>query len=142
MEGLIGSRVTQYASLPCIAPTWDTIVRTWGQAPIASLAADAGCSHRHLIRQFRTCIGLSPKKVATLLRFTHSLEAIGQNGPANAARKPYLDGSAQSGGDAVWAPWAHIAAECGYFDQSHFIHEFTAFAGATPTQFVRGIAVP
>src|SRR5262252_6079636 len=46
------------------------------------------------------------------------------------------------GAAGVGARWAHIAAECGYFDQSHFIHEFRAFASATPSEFLRGIPTP
>ena len=77
-----------------------------------------------------------------LLRFTRSLDAVSLSGPANSPRKPYLEGSAPPGGDALGPRWARIAAECGYFDQSHFIHEFRAFAGATPSQFLRGIPAP
>ena len=142
MEELIGSRVARCTALPHIERAWARLVRTWGQTPVGSLAADAGSSHRHLIQQFRTCIGLPPKKVAMLLRFNRSLDAVGQSGQANSPRKPYLDGLAPSGGDVPGAGWAHIAAECGYFDQSHFIHEFRAFAGATPSQFLRGIPAP
>lgn len=139
MERLIGSRLARHAVPPHIERAWNGLVTTWGQTPVGLLAADARCSHRHLIRQFRTCIGLPPKKVAMLLRFNRSIDAVIQNGPANSPRKPYLDGSAPPGADTLGAHWAHIAAECGYFDQSHFIHEFRAFAGATPSEFLRGI---
>jgi len=142
MERLIGSRVAGCPALPHVERAWDRLARTWGQTPVGSLAADAGCSHRHLIQQFRTCIGLPPKKVAMLFRFNRSLDAVGQNGPADSPRKPYLEGPGPSGGDAPGARWARIAAECGYFDQSHFIHEFRAFAGATPSRFLRGIPAP
>jgi AraC-like DNA-binding protein len=117
-------------------------VSTRGQTPVGTLADSAGFSHRHLIRQFRTSIGLPPKKAAMLLRFTRSIEALTRNGLAGSASKPYLDGSVPSGADRSPARWAHIAAECGYFDQSHFIHEFRAFAGATPSEFLRGIPTP
>jgi AraC-like DNA-binding protein len=118
------------------------LLRTSGQTQVGSLAADAGYSHRHLIQQFRTCVGLSPKKVAMLLRFSRSIDAVTHNGRPSSPRKPYLEGSAPLGGDDFRARWAHIAAECGYFDQSHFIHEFRAFAGATPSEFQRGIPAP
>jgi len=142
MERLIGSRVDRYAVPPHIERAWTGLTRTWGEMPVGSLAADAGCSHRHLIQQFRTCIGLPPKKVAMLLRFNRSINAVGRNGLANQPCKPYLEGSAPPGADALEAPWAQIAAECGYFDQSHFIHEFRAFAGATPSEFLHGIPTP
>ena len=142
MERLIGSRVARCTALPHIERAWDRLVRTWGRTPAGSLAADAGCSHRHLIQQFRTCIGLPPKKAAMLLRFNRSLDAVSQSGLAASPRKPYLEGSAPSGRDAPGARWAHVAAECGYSDQSHFIHEFRAFAGATPSQLLRGIPAP
>ena len=137
MERLIGSRVAQYAVPPYLEWAWNGLVSTGGQAPVGSLAADAGCSHRHLIQQFRTCIGLPPKKVAMLLRFNRSVNAVTRNGPPS---KPYLEGSAPPG--AIGARWAHIAAECGYSDQSHFIHEFRGFAGAAPSEFLRGIPAP
>ncbi|MBL7727053.1 MAG: helix-turn-helix domain-containing protein, partial [Dinghuibacter sp.] len=31
-----------------------------------------------------------------------------------------------------------IAYECGYFDQSHFIHDFKQFSGYTPAVFFKG----
>ena len=142
MERLIGRRVAPYAAPPHMEWAWDRLMRTSGQTPVGSLAGGAGCSHRHLIQQFRTCIGLSPKKVAMLLRFNRSINAVTRNGLANSPCKPYLEGSAPPGADALGAHWAHIAAECGYFDQSHFIHQFSAFAGATPSDFLRGIPTP
>jgi len=31
--------------------------------------------------------------------------------------------------------WTSHAAPCGYYDQSHLIHEFQRFAGETPQDF-------
>jgi AraC-like DNA-binding protein len=137
MEALIGSRVAGCAVAPHIESAWNSLARTWGQMPVGWLAAEAGCSHRQLIQQFRTCVGLPPKKVATLLRFHRLINAATRNGPADSAIKPYLDGSVPPGAEGT--RWADIAAECGYFDQSHFIHDFRSFAGATPSEFLRGI---
>jgi AraC-like DNA-binding protein len=33
--------------------------------------------------------------------------------------------------------WADIALDCGYFDQSHFIHDFRSFAGVSPSAYLR-----
>ncbi len=32
--------------------------------------------------------------------------------------------------------WAEIALTCGYFDQSHFIHDFQAFSGINPSSYL------
>ena len=40
--------------------------------------------------------------------------------------------------DAIAPEWAEIAAEAGYFDQSHMAREFRGFNGATPGEF-RGL---
>jgi AraC-like DNA-binding protein len=38
-------------------------------------------------------------------------------------------------------PWAEVAAELGYFDQSHFIRDFTAAVGLTPVAYARACRV-
>jgi len=142
MEVLIGSRVAGRAVPPYVERVWDGLVRSSGQTPVGWLAAGAGCSHRHLIQQFRGRIGLPPKKLATLLRFNRSIDAVTRtrDAAASSPNKPFLEGSAPQGADALGTRWARVAAECGYFDQSHFIHEFRAFAGAAPSEFFRGSA--
>ena len=37
-------------------------------------------------------------------------------------------------------PWASIAADCGFSDQSHLINEFRMLCGLTPAQFVQRVA--
>jgi AraC-like DNA-binding protein len=32
-------------------------------------------------------------------------------------------------------PWATLALECGYYDQSHFANDFRAFSGIDPTTY-------
>ena len=33
--------------------------------------------------------------------------------------------------------WAHLAADCGYYDQAHLIKDFQAFAGVCPKVLLR-----
>jgi AraC-like DNA-binding protein len=141
MERLIASSVAERAVAPQLEQAWSTLVQAGGQASVGSLAAAAGCSHRHLIQQFRTCVGLPPKKAARLLRFNRSIDAVTRSGPAGSPGKPVLEGSTSSGADLLGARWADVAAECGYADQSHLIQEFRAFAGATPAELLSGLAV-
>ena len=32
--------------------------------------------------------------------------------------------------------WIDVALSCGYYDQSHFIHDFQSFSGINPTEYV------
>jgi AraC-like DNA-binding protein len=85
-----------------------------GACRIDSLAAVANSSRRHLERLFREQVGLTPKAYARVVRFM-----------AAAARLT----------DDPLVPLADVSSDGGYFDQSHMIREFLAFAGRTPDQF-------
>jgi AraC-like DNA-binding protein len=82
---------------------------------IGDIASAIGVSHKHLLREFDRCVGLTPKLFARLCSFQRAIGWIGQ--------KPVVD-------------WADAAATCGYYDQAHFIHEFRAFSGLTPTSYL------
>lgn len=75
----------------------------------------AGLSTKRLIGLFRAEVGLSPKEYARVRRLQAALRQLG----------------------AGIAAGAHIAADNGYFDQSHFVREFRSFTGMTPTQYRR-----
>ena len=69
--------------------------------------------HRFHDRAFEARVGLTPKRFARLLRFQRVI--------AHAARGR--------------ADWARVAADCGYYDQSHLVHEFRALSGLTPSAY-------
>jgi AraC-like DNA-binding protein len=117
VDELITARV---ADAPRPAPeilwAWRALERTNGSVPVGHLAERIGRSRRHLTARFREQVGLGPKTFARVLRFSRAVELL-QGGR----------------GDS----FAELAYECGYFDQSHLIRDFHAFAGTTPAEFAR-----
>jgi AraC-like DNA-binding protein len=97
---------------PDVAWAWRRLVRSRGSIAVAALAAELGCSRRHLAARFGEEVGLPPKAYARLLRFQRATEALLSGG------EPRL---------------AEVAAACGYADQSHLNRDFRAFAGTTPS---------
>jgi AraC-like DNA-binding protein len=92
------------------------ILKAHGLCSIASLAQKLDCSRKHLISRFHDQVGLPPKSFAGIVRFNRALQLIGT------APKPDL---------------ALVAAEAGYFDQSHFNRDFLTLSGITPGEFLR-----
>ena len=87
---------------------------------VDDLAARFDLAPRTLQRLFRRYVGVSPKWVIRRFRMHEAAE--------RASRGEGVD-------------WAATAAELGYFDQAHFVRDFKAQVGRTPTAyaaFVRG----
>lgn len=82
---------------------------------IASLAEHIGLSQTRLVQVFRDAMGMTPKQYARLSRFQCVLARLDAGGAGE---------------------WADTVFSCGYFDQSHLIHEFQSFAGLTPGQYL------
>lgn len=80
---------------------------------VEELTARAGLSERALQRMFRKYVGVSPKWVIQRFRL-HEAVARAEEG--------------------VMVDWASLAHELGYFDQSHFIHDFKAQVGCSPAE--------
>nr|WP_246497460.1 helix-turn-helix domain-containing protein [Sphaerisporangium rubeum] len=83
---------------------------------VEELAREVGWSARHLGTRFAAEIGLTPKAAARVVRFDRTRRAV-------QARA----------GDVVLAD---VAAEMGYYDQSHLVREFREFAGCPPTRWL------
>ena len=100
---------------PGICWAWRQLNETGGLIGVGALADELGCSHKHLITQFRREIGLPPKALARIVRFSRVAEMLKRNEVAS---------------------WVQIAHRCGYYDQAHLIRDFREFAGSTPTEYV------
>lgn len=82
---------------------------------VGEVAANVELSRRRLIEVFTAEVGMGPKRLSRVLRFQRVTEL--------ARRECAPD-------------WAELALACGYFDQSHLIHDVTEFAGTPPTAMV------
>jgi AraC-like DNA-binding protein len=94
----------------------DIFGRNAGEARTRDLAAHLGLSQRHFIKLFSDQVGVTPKQFGRVQRFQRALELTRISATPD---------------------WADIAAACGYFDQSHFIHDFQTLSGLSPTEFHR-----
>jgi AraC-like DNA-binding protein len=86
-----------------------------GKVRVSELARDAGCSRKHVVELFGREVGLAPKALARVHRFQHALRSLREG----------------------TRPLAEIALDCGYYDQSHLVHDCRQFAGMPPHAFAR-----
>lgn len=82
---------------------------------VTDVADQLGIGTRSLARRFTEQVGLTPKRFARVRRFQRALASLPADGPPD---------------------WARVAAECGYYDQSHLIRDFHDFAGLSPSAYV------
>jgi AraC-like DNA-binding protein len=106
---------------PLVHWTLTRIAQSGGRVRAEELARDAGCSRKYLSSILSRSVGLAPKSLARIHRFQHALARLGG---AAAARHEGMD-------------WAALAADCGYYDQSHLIRDFQQFSGMAPAAFLR-----
>jgi AraC-like DNA-binding protein len=110
------------------------LVETRGRISVDDLADAASLSPRQFRRICLERSGLTPKRLARILRFrhatTHASKAHAQRDAAQAAHHLRSVG------------WADIALECGYYDQAHLINEFREFSGLAPSEFAAASAAP
>jgi AraC-like DNA-binding protein len=83
-------------------------------APVAQVTAHLDVLPKRFVRRFRDHVGLTPKLFARVRRLQRLLGAV--------ACSEDVD-------------WAEAAAEHGYYDQSHLVHDFRELTGLTPTAY-------
>jgi AraC-like DNA-binding protein len=94
----------------------DAFGRTDSGLGIRDVARDAGLSQRRFSQLFTREVGMSPKLFYRVQRFRQALETVRHAAEPN---------------------WAQVAVDCGYYDQSHLIHDFRFFSNLSPTEYVR-----
>jgi len=92
------------------------LFHTRGQCRVEELADYCHTSVRQLQRHFEQAIGVSPKFYARTIRFEQAQRRL--------MFHPETD-------------LTELAYDCGYFDQAHFIKDFRAFTGRTPSEYAK-----
>jgi len=105
----------------CLLPSNQVVPRAieiFGSASQASsmksVAEQLGLSQRRFIQVFSDQVGMTPKLFCRVMRFQRAREIMEQPMPLS---------------------WTQLALSCGYYDQSHLIHDFQEFAGLSPTSY-------
>ncbi len=94
--------------------TLDLLAGTHGMMRVQELAVHLGYTRRYLDRLFQEHVGVSPKSLASILRFQEVYQGWMQH-----QSLPFFRDQ--------WPAY--------YYDQSHFIKEFKRFTGFTPQQY-------
>lgn len=114
LASALARRAAGAAHDPLIDAVLGAMAATHGTARIDELRALGGLGTTRFIERFRQRVGLTPKRLARVLRFNRALSALAS------PHAPAL---------------AEIALASGHADQAHFAHEFRRFAGLPPSQY-------
>jgi AraC-like DNA-binding protein len=100
---------------PAVRYAIDAFQAASGNRTIGEVSEETGLSPRRFIELFRAQVGLTPKLYCRVRRFQAALALIERRAQPN---------------------WVDLACRCGYFDQAHFIRDFRAFSGLSPTGYL------
>ncbi|MDL4813734.1 helix-turn-helix domain-containing protein [Actinomadura opuntiae] len=101
--------------LDLVRHTGGRLATAYGAVPVGALADAAGVSGNHLAAQFKSHVGVTPKRVARIYRFARLILSVDALRPVD---------------------WSDLAHTAGYFDHAHFSREFKDFTGCTPTEYL------
>lgn len=100
---------------PCVEFAVNEMATRPDSLSILKMNQKIGYSQKHFIELFKRQVGVTPKAYLKLMRFQKTIRFID-------ASPPQID-------------WKGIAADCGFYDQSHFINDFKHFTGFTPEHY-------
>jgi AraC-like DNA-binding protein len=101
--------------LGLVRHTGGRLAASHGTVPVGALSDAAGVSGNHLAAQFKSHVGVTPKRLARIYRFAQLIVSVDTLRPVD---------------------WPQLAQTAGYFDQAHFGREFKDFTGHTPTEYL------
>ncbi|MBM7786140.1 helix-turn-helix domain-containing protein [Tenggerimyces flavus] len=101
LEDELRSRLAETPSrgLDLVRQTGRRLERSHGAVPVGALTDAAGVSGTHLAAQFKSLVGVTPKRVARIYRFARLILSVDALRPVD---------------------WSELAHKAGYFDRAHF----------------------
>lgn len=114
MKSLLDKRLPP---IPWLDESLVRIFRANGIIAQEELALKADLSNRHFRRKFKEVIGVSPKYFCKVIQMNTIFELLRSS-------------------DSV--KLHHLALDCGYYDQAHFINDFNKLIGNSPRNFLNG----
>ena len=108
----------RFISQPDVFSCINDIIQSKGVTDVDAMANKYFLSTRQFERKFKQFSGFSPKLFSRIVRFQSAINNYGNKEMS----------------------LTEIAYECGYYDQSHFIHDFREFSGYNPKQYFSGKA--
>lgn len=117
LEEDLRSRVAEVPSrgLDQVQHTGSRLETSHGAVRVGTLTDAAGASGNHLATQFKSHVGVTPKRMARIYRFARLVLSVDALRPVD---------------------WSGLAPSVGYFDQAHLSREFKDFTGHTPTEYL------
>lgn len=88
-----------------------------GKIDQADLIDSSGVSERHFRRMFKKVIGVPPKYFCKVIQLNTVFDLLNSS---------------------AYDKLHHLALDCGYYDQSHFINDFNRMIGESPENFLNG----
>jgi len=101
---------------PIVKNALHNILKNKGNIRVSELSKNVNSSQRQLCRKFDKWVGISPKAFCRIIRFQTILRMLPHHSKCNLLS---------------------IALDGGYYDQSHFIHEFNSCCGLNPSEFLK-----
>jgi AraC-like DNA-binding protein len=111
LDAFLLDRLALDPSFAAFAEVKAAIESDRGRKSVEAMSRDAAISPRNLDRLFQRLLGFSPKYFARIVRFQGALRILMEDASTTLAE---------------------VSAECGYFDQSHFVKDFRRFTGGVP----------
>ena len=101
---------------PAVAFVLKELQSASNQRPISQISEQIGISAKHFIQIFTSEVGLTPKLFCRIQRFQRVVKMAERSQTVK---------------------WGDLGLVCGYYDQAHLIHDFRAFSGCTPIDYLK-----